>query len=398
MLGVPRLLCRQSPLSRFLLSSPSRCLLLSDILFQHSHAASTSRAVENSQIQQKRKPEKHVRNSRAEQQRPLQRKPEQQVAKPSSTGRNLRAQQQRQQQENFKDVIRVLRSVGGPVVRWIAKRILNRRLKHHAIEAAEMWKQYAMTPALLNGTEYHILGTEHDNALSARHTRELIETLRPDCVAIEQSSQMGGTIEKELDVYTTIERRSFGIPLLRRILGVYYLFRLRHPFLANMITTGYFKGAEFFEAVRAAGNVSARVVYADQPMFDIKVAFEATGQLRFSKEYLQGLDRTTMMLLSFCHPPLDGHAAKLLVGSMGPGPEFAFSSKPLTDTRDPYLRKCMVAAGRGKKKVLLVTGRAHVNGIMRNLKFVHHDAILPPVPVRPARPDRPRIVDEIKKE
>jgi pheromone shutdown-related protein TraB len=219
-----------------------------------------------------------------------------------------------------------------------------------------------------DGVHYVIVGTAHVSRTSAEHVAELAGEGEFDAVAVElcparHKAMKGDSQWKELDLYQIIRQRKAGLVMANLALGAYQR-RIAEQF-------GIEPGAELKAAADAAENRGLPLQLIDRDL-----ATTLKRSYRSVPWYKRIYMMTGLMLSTVTSEDIDEDAIeKLKEGDIleSTFTEFAEHSPELFEAliaeRDRYMavRLREQNAGHEGRRVLVVIGAGHLDGLARNL-------------------------------
>ncbi len=218
---------------------------------------------------------------------------------------------------------------------------------------------------LFNGTKLLLFGTAHVSAKSADDVAMLIETIKPDKIAIELCSQRFETITKpeqwkNTDIFTLIKSGKSSVLLLQLILASY------QKRIANKLKIK--PGAEMHKAIECASTNNIPLILIDR---DIKVT------LRRAWSNISFFDILKILFSSIFSSSKDEDITEEEIEALKNEDELSsalkeFSDKlpklkkALVDERDVYMSSVLKESEGGT--ILAIVGAGHVPGMTELLK------------------------------
>ncbi|MCR4734410.1 MAG: TraB/GumN family protein [Treponema sp.] len=217
------------------------------------------------------------------------------------------------------------------------------------------------------GRKITLIGTAHVSAESVKEVEETIESLSPDCVAVELDEKRAASIEnkesyQKLDIIKIL-RRHEGFLLLSNLVLASFQRRMGKG-------TGTQPGSEMLAAMKIAKEKEIPVVLADRPI-------QITLKRAWGKNSFWGKAKLMATLLStaFSNEEMSEEQIEEIKNKnemdsmMGELAEYMPVVKEvLIDERNLYLAK-KIWDSQGSN-VVAVLGAGHLDGVMENLKLL----------------------------
>ncbi|MEZ4441354.1 MAG: TraB/GumN family protein [Polyangiaceae bacterium] len=212
----------------------------------------------------------------------------------------------------------------------------------------------------------HIIGTAHVSRHSVEEVRRVIEAIRPDTVCVELDPVRYEALTddsrwRKLDIFQVIRQKKVLFLMASLALQAY------QRSIGEQL--GVKPGSELLEAVRAAEDVGAEVVFADR---DVQATLRRTwANLRFSNK-VKLIGALLASVMGGEGEEIDEARIEALkdrekIGDMMT--EFAEAvpdvKEPLIDERDQYLMSSIEDAPG--QTLVAVVGAAHVGGMTKQI-------------------------------